>query len=578
MLNNKVSWKIGGEAGFGIMVTGNTLCRALSWAGFWTFGYSEYPSLIRGGHNTFQIDFSRDKVHSTTSSVDLLVALNKETVDLHKGELSDRSIVIFDPDDFSLTEKDLTNHARVLPIPLLKLAKEAGGDVLMRNTVSMGATMAVLGLPFSPLECVLTVQFKRKGEKVVSLNIQSAKKGYDFVKQVGFTSSFQLQASSPPSTRMVLTLNEAIGLGAIAAGCKFFAAYPMTPINGLLSFMAGAAEKAGFIYKQPEDEIAGINMTIGASFGGVRAMTATSGGGFSLMVEALGMAGMTETPLVVVLGQRPGPSSGLPTWTGQGDLQFALNASQGEFLRFILAPGDPQEAFDLTVEAFNLADTYQTPVILLVDKFLCESLQTTDYFDTSTVTIDRGKLISPTDFEKLSDYKRYQLISDGVSPRALPGTKGPFFVANSYEHDEFGYSTEDASQIKAMVEKRDRKTKLAGEKVPEQKVYGPSEADVTFVGWGSTKAPMLAALEELAGIGKKVNYLHLTHLAPFPSKGVSAILKKAKTIVNIEENTTAQAGRLLKEHTGIIPAKNFLKYDGRPFFPEEIVKYVKEQF
>lgn len=376
------------------------------------------------------------------------------------------------------------------------------------------------------------------------------------------------------NNRAVLALNEAIAFGSISAGCKFFSAYPMTPINGLIAFMASAAEKYGFIYKQPEDEISAINMAIGASFAGVRSLTATSGGGFALMTEAFGMAGMTETPLVVVMGQRPGPSSGLPTWTGQGDLNFMLNASQGEFLRFVLAPGDLEEAFEMTVEAFNLADKYQAPVIILIDKFLAESCQTTEMFKFDNVKIDRGKILTPEQFAKLTDFKRYENTKDGISPRAMPGKGGPFFVANSYEHEEHGFSTESEKQITDMIEKRARKEVLAEAEMPAPTFFGPENAEYTFVGWGSTKAPMLEALKTLNESGNKANYLHFTHLSPLNGDKVLKILKSLKKTVLIEGNSTGQLGRLIMEKTGIRLQKRFLKYDGRPFFPCEITNYL----
>lgn len=577
MLKSRYSWKIGGEAGFGIMVTGNMFTKICTHAGFWAFGYSEYPSLIRGGHNTFQVDFSREKVYTVGKSVDLLVALNKKTIDEAMGELKTGSVIIYDPDDNTISEKDFGKKVILLAIPFLKLAKDAGGGALMRNTVALGASMAVFGFDFEIICDILAEQFKKKGQEIIDNNIKTAEMGFKFVTtNLKFKSPFKLDGKKVNQERVVLTQNEAIGIGAIASGCKFFSAYPMTPINGLLSFMASNAQKCGFIYKQPEDEISGINMAIGASFAGARSLVATSGGGFSLMVEALGMAGMTETPIVVILGQRPGPSSGLPTWTGQGDLQFALNASQGDFPRIVLAAGDNEEAFRLTTEAFNLADIYQTAVIILADKFLCESPATTEMFNLKNVSINRGEIILPQEFAELSDYKRYKITKNGISKRAYAGTKGPFFVADSYEHDEYGFSTEDARVIKEMMLKRDRKRILLEGKVPDPIIYGPKDADITFVGWGSTKAPMLAALTELNKEKSIANYLHLTWLSPFPSKFVKETLKKFKKVIDIEGNISGQLARLIEEKTGIEIENKFLKFDGRPFFPEEIVGYIRK--
>lgn len=578
-MHKKISIKIGGEAGFGIMITGNTLCRVLTRAGFWTFGYPEYPSLIRGGHNTYQIDYSTDRVWSTDNKIDILIALNKETIELHKEELNDKAVLIYDSDDnddeFLKPVMEMC-HGTSQQVPFLQLSKESGSDALMKNTVALGALMAVLNLDIKYINEVLTNQFKRKGEKVIKQNIETAKKGYEFVKN---NKNLQMRyGPSLPSkniNRFVLTLNEAIGLGSIASGCKFFSAYPMTPINGLISFMALQAEKYGFIYKQPEDEIAAINMAIGASYAGVRSLTATSGGGFSLMTEAFGMAGMTETPIVVVMGQRPGPSSGLPTWSGQGDLNFMLHASQGEFLRFVLAPGDLQEAFDLTIEAFNIADIYQTPVVLLIDKYLAESCQTTNQFNTNNIKINRGKILTPDQFSKLADYKRYENTNDGISPRTYPGKKGPFWIANSYEHDEYGYSTESAKQISEMIDKRMRKEKTALPNIPLPQIFGPPKAGITYVGWGSTKAPVMEALKEINKEKDIANYLHFSYLCPLNDLKLLKLLKSLNKLILVEGNSTGQLGRLIREKTGVEITNRFLKYDGRPFFPSEIVDYLK---
>lgn len=573
---SKCSVKIGGEAGFGIMVTGNILAKMLSRAGYWLFGYPEYPSLIRGGHNTYQIDFSNEKIYAPDIFIDVLVALNTETITLHEKELSQNSIIIFEENEqFSISKK-----VNLLPLPLLHLAKDSGGDILMRNTVALGALCAVLKTDIKILERVLTDQFLKKGETVCEQNIKAARNGYKAALLTIKNKKLNIKLNIPTSSykqktnKITLSLNEAIGLSSIVANCKFFSAYPMTPINGLITFMASYAEKFNFIYKQPEDEIAAINMALGASFSGVRSMTATSGGGFSLMTEAFGLSGMAEIPLVVVMGQRPGPSSGLPTWTSQGDLNFMINASQGEFLRFVLAPGDLEEAYNLTLEAFNLADKYQTPVIILIDKFLAESIQNTEKFLVKKILPDLGKFINFQEFEKLSDYKRYQITSDGISPRALPGKGGPALIYNSYEHDEYGFSTENASQIKKMVEKRRRKEEKALLEAPPPKIYGPGKATYTLIGWGSTKGPVIEALKYLNSNTNVANYLHFTHLNPINNSNLSTLFKNINKPVLIEGNTIGQLGEIIKAKMGIAITNRFLKYDGRPFFPTEIVKFI----
>ncbi|TSC53346.1 MAG: 2-oxoglutarate ferredoxin oxidoreductase subunit alpha, partial [Microgenomates group bacterium LiPW_16] len=372
---DSLTWKIGGEAGFGIMAAGAIFSRTLARAGLYIATINEYPSLVRGGHNTYIVRASEKEIFSLVRPVDLLVALNQETIsrafpvgiNLHQDELSKGAGIIFDSGDKTIkAPKDF----RLYPLPLLKIATADGGVKLMMNNVALGASLAVVDLPFEILAGVISDIFASKGKEIVEHNTKVAREGFDFIKK-NFANSFayKLKKGNAPQ-KLVLTGNEAIGLGAIAADLGFAAIYPMTPINGLLHFLAGHQREGGYVYYQPEDEIAGINMAIGASFAGARSLVATSGGGFSLMVEGLSMAAMTETPLVIVMGTRPGPSTGLATWTGQGDLKFLLSASQGDFTRVILAPGDPQECYELTQIAFNLADCYQTPVFLLVDKFL----------------------------------------------------------------------------------------------------------------------------------------------------------------------------------------------------------------
>ena len=568
MNQNDFTWKIGGEAGFGIMTTGSSLAKICTRCGFNIVSNNEYPSLIRGGHNAFTVRASKDKIFALTQKVDILVALNKQTIDLHKNELNKDGVIIYDP-IFYTPEKD--SSTRFIAVPFSQLAKDNKGDIVMRNTVALGATLAILGMDFNTLKEIINEQFKSKGEEIVKQNINTAKAGYDYLTP---TPSI---CREPGVKRLVLTGNEAVGLGAISSGMKFFAAYPMTPINGLITFLVNHDKKYGYVFKQPEDEISGINMAIGASYAGARSMTATSGGGFALMNEAFSMAGITETPLVVIMGQRPGPASGLPTWTSQGDLKYILHAGHGEFLRFVFAPGDVTECYYLTKLAFNFAEKYQTPVIVLTDKYLSECLFSTDQSSLLqsdcipaglleySKTIDRGKIVDkPT-----PDYKRYKIETDGISPRLFPG-KGMWFTTNSYEHDEAGLSTENAEEIKAMVDKRKFKSALAQKDAFGPILYGPEKAETTLVGWGSTK---MAALEVIRTTGN-INYLHFPCLSPFPSDNTLAYLQKAKRIIDVENNSEGPLADLIREKTGVLIESKILKYDGRQFYPEEILNYV----
>lgn len=569
---------VGGEAGFGIMASGLLLIRTFSRGGLKAITINDYPSLIRGGHNVILVRVANHEIFATDNHVDILIALNRETIDFHKDELVEGAAVVFDHESFGVTEPEFSKKTNLFPIPLMKLSKEAGGDVLMRNTVALGAVLALTEYGVDLLEGVIRDQFGHKGEEVVQKNMQLAQKGFDYI-EAQFPQGYQIKLTPQKEQpkQMVLTGNEAVGLGAIAAGMKFFAAYPMTPINGLLYYLAGVAEKAGFVYKQPEDEIAGINMAIGASFAGVRSMVATSGGGYSLMVEGTSLAGMIEQPVVIIFGQRPGPATGLPTWTTQSDLHFVLNAGQGEFPRLVLAPGDVEEAYYLTTVAFNLAEKYQTPVFVMVDKYLCETYFTASYntIFSLPIKIDRGKMMSSEEQEKDLETKRYLLTDDGISPRPIPrpGAKRGIYRSNSDEHDEYGYSIEEAELAKKMIEKRNKKLTIAQSEAPEPVLYGSKQAKHTFVGWGSTKGVMLEVIRQLTEQGQPelVNYLHINWINPFPSVAVRTILTQAIHVVDIEGNYHSQLADWIQVKTGITIKDKITKYDGRPFFPAEII-------
>lgn len=573
--------KVGGEAGFGIATSGLLLSKALIRGGLSAMDYTEYPSLIRGGHNTFLLRVNDEPVHAPVSSLNVLIALNKATVLLHEHELTDDGAILYDSDEVALDPaKDLRRHdVKLYPVPFEKLAVQAGHAKVMRNTVALGAFMAMTGYPLEILSGVISDVFAGKGKtKAVEANQAAAQAGYEYV-QHNFPEQFTyvLKPKAKPVPQIVVTGSEAIALGAIAAGCKFYAAYPMTPSSPVLHYLAAKQTQTGMIVKHTEDEISAINMALGASFAGCRAMTGTAGGGFALMVESLGLAAITETPLVVMEAQRPGPATGLPTWTEQGDLRFVLHAAQGEFPRVILAPGDVDQAFHLTAEAFNLADRYQLPVFILTDKFLNENHYTTKPFDTKRVTIDRGKMVSDRTLKALKRrFKRYELTADGVSPRTIPGQPNGIFMANSDEHDEFGYSSEDAKMRLGQMDKRFAKLRQLTGDVPSPKLHGPKNADLTLVGWGSTKGSMLEALVHLRHDGVTANFLQVVTIWPFPAKAVAATLTGSARVLLVENNMTAQLGGLIREQTGIDITEKLLKYDGRPIYPEEIYHKARE--
>lgn len=561
------TFKIGGEAGFGVMSAGLVFSKIATRSGYHVFCYSEYPSIIRGGHNVMQVSVSDEPVTSQFKQTNFLLALNQETLNLHATEMVVGSGILYDPENVK-APSTLPKGVEKFEIPLLKIVREIEGSFVMRNTVAMGATVALLGGDMKHLKDMVHEEFGDKTD-LVEKNYRACDLGYEYAMKNYANQITKLLVQKPNVTKkMVLTANESVAIGAIAAGVNFVSVYPMTPTSNIMHNMAPLQQKYNFIYKQPEDEISAINMAIGASFAGARTMVATAGGGFSLMAEGYGLAGITETPIVIIEGMRPGPATGLPTWTSQGDLRFVLHAHQDDFPRIILAASDVDSAFKLTMQAFNLSEKYQTPVVVLVDKYICESQQSTDFFDISDYKVERGKIT----FETISDYQRYKLSDDGISMRTVPGM-GNFILANSDEHNETGYSNEESENRIAQMNKRMKKLETcAKQDMSASELFGPQNADLTIVSWGSNKGPILEALKQLPN----VNYLHLTWVNPFPTEQVLQHLNNAKQLLNIECNYTGQMQGIIKERTGVDIKNNFLKFDGRPFYPEEIIEKAKQ--
>ena len=574
-MKQSVTWKIAGEAGFGIMSAGVMFARAFTRAGYHIFAINDYPSLIRGGHNVVTLRIATAAFTSMTQEISLLVGLNAETIEKHKEEVQEGTVVVYDPKDKEWLATDFHTKVELVPLPLREIVSSLGADTIMRNTIALGASIAFFGASFEILSGVLRDQFIRKGQEVVDENIKIAKAGYDYiVKNYSNLTALYLDKGTYTEKLAVVNGSEAFGLGAVKAGLKFAAIYPMTPINALISFLADHAKELELVYKQPEDEIAGINMAIGASLAGARSMVATSGGGFALMVEGLSLAGMIEVPIVIDLGMRVGPATGMPTYTEQGELLFAIYSGHGEFPRIVLAPADAKETFDLTILAFHLADKYQIPVFVLTDKYLNESQWCVPVSQLqSIIPIDRGKLIMGDTMKAEHEFKRYELGSqDGVSVRSVPGTKNGQFYANSYEHDGLGHMTESASLRKDMVEKRMRKmTAIEKDMLPPLQ-FGDKDADITFVTWGSTRGVVFTAMDIMRDKGIKVETIYLPWLFPFPKEGFQQLVAGKKRVIDVEMNATGQLAQLIRLKTGIEITEKLLKYDGRPFFPEEIVE------
>ncbi len=577
---NELSVLVGGQAGDGITQAGINIGLACVRGGLHAFGTNDYQSLIRGGHNFYILRVSGEKIHSQTDFTDLLLALNQETITLHKDELAPGAGIVYDGDEVKLEGGDFEKAGITLfPIPLMKIVRDLKGQSIARNSVVAGAALSLVNYDLNPLLDIINESFEGK-EKVANLNMDAAKAGYSYAEE-HYKGKFSVRLeklSISPQSRMLLTRAESMGLGAIKAGCRFFAGYPMTPTTPLLHFMASMQRKYNMVVIQTESEIAAITMIAGASFAGARAMTATSGGGFCLMTEGLGMAAMTETPVVIVLGQRPGPSTGLPTYGAQGDLRFAMHAGQGEFPRVIIAPGDVEECFYKTIEAFDLAEKYQIPAIIITDKYLLESHESTELFDVSRVAIDRGGLITG-EYKGEEEYKRYKITENGISPRAIPLTKNTIVRANSDEHNEYGYTTEEPELTIEMNDKRFRKLDVLAKELEDYetiKAYGPEKADITVVGWGGTKGPIREAMKLLEKDGIKANYLQVIYILPFPTTKVSKALESANRTVIVESNKTGQLAQVIHEETKIDIDHAVLKYDGRPFNPISLSKQIKE--
>jgi 2-oxoglutarate ferredoxin oxidoreductase subunit alpha len=565
--------KIGGEAGQGIQTIGETLGRVFARSGFHVFTNQDYESRVRGGHNFYQIRFSDRPVMAPKDAVDIIVALDKESIRLHEQELTQRGQIIYDAD--ALKEKH--DKKAFLDIPFVKLATEHGGDKIMANTVATGAVLGMLGMELDILIGIIADTFRKKGEQVITANKNAALAGYDHAVKGCITCGLSVASDGKAETRMLVGGAEAIALGAMASGVKFYSAYPMTPSTGIMDYLAGKAQEYGIVVEQAEDEIAAVNMALGASFAGVRAMTGTSGGGFALMVEGVSLAAMTETPIVIAMGQRPGPATGFPTRTEQGELHMVLHAGHGEFPRFIFAPGTPEQAFFLTNKAFDLAEKYQVPAFILFDTYLSDSQWTYKGFDLERIRSTDYRLRGEA-FQALPSYKRHAFTESGVSPLGVPGDARHLVVTDSDEHDEDGHIVEDAGTRVNMVEKRlFKKLPRMQDEIAPPFLYGDHNPDIIITGWGSLYGLLREAVDELSK-NYGIAMLHFSELYPFPGTekfDYLKLLNKAQLSICVEQNATGQLARLTRTETGYEFGALLNKYDGRPFMLESLVKNLK---
>lgn len=581
----EVTVGIGGAAGDGLDKSGDTLAKAAGRLGLHVYAYNSYQSIIRGGHIWLRVRIGQDKVHNHGDKLSCLIALNQDTIERHAPEVDDGGCIVFNSDKYKCDPSLIKGkNVQVLPLPMNEITKpvvEVHGPILpiMQNTVALGAVLFMTQLGVEGAEEVLKDTFAHKGDKVIDLNTSLLKAGFDYAKaNAKFIASGWNYSKI---RRPFCTGNEAIAMAAAASGCKFYSAYPMTPASTILHWMANHAEEAGVCVKQAEDELAVINMAIGASLSGARSMCATAGGGFALMTEAVGMAGIMETPVVVVEVQRGGPSTGLPTKTEQADLWQVYGASQGEFPRLIVCPRDIPDAFDCTVEAFHLADKYQMPALIMSDLLLSEHPETVDReVFRHDIKIDRGEVVTEWS-EENGKFKRFRFTESGVSPRALPGTANTLFVSGTDEQDEESILISDmftaAPLRRKIMEKRMRKVENLLKDLPAPKLEGPADADLTLVGWGSTYGVIRETAELLTAGGIKTNYLILKYIAPFHAKEVTEILSKCKKKFSVEVNFTSQMARHIKAETGISMDAHINRYDGEPMEPAGVIAEVKEK-
>jgi len=543
---------IAGSAGEGVQTIGDILAEVVSAQGYAVFSWKEYESRIRGGQNSYSIRIGENPKNAPLTGADVLLCLNKGAVKKYKPLIKEGGILVAQE----------AEEEEMIAVPLTDIAKEEIGDKVYANTVALGVLIAVLGMELDRLKKVLENRFSAKGDQVIQDNQAAAEKGFQRADQ-DCKDRCPWTLPKRDETFYLVSGNEAIPLAAAFSGCRFMAAYPMTPSTGIITFLTKEQERLGVFTEQAEDEIAAINMVIGASYAGVRAMTATSGGGFALMVEGISLAGMTETPIVLVLAQRPGPATGLPTRTAQGDLLFAVNAGHGEFPKLVLAPSDAKDAFHKTIRAFNLSDKYQIPVIILTDQLLADA-----HFSIKDFDLDKAHpethLADPSGIEK---YGRYQEAQGGISARLHPGQSHHLVCVDSDEHDQKGHITEDLAQTaKGMAEKRMAKYQGLRKEVSPPEETGLDEAGTVLIGWGSSRGAILEATDLFKGEGKDVGMIHFTELWPLPDY----TFPPNKDYWTVESNLSGQLARLLRSEYDLKIKGTLSRYDGLPLTAEYI--------
>jgi len=564
--------RVVGHSGYGgLLSTGSIIAKSLERLGFYVVADREYNSLIKGGHSCFTINASRESINSLSKTPDVLLALDKPCMVHYIDTLRDGGTLVhgYEPlrgiEDIITKAKD--RNINVVHLDALAICDEAEGTHRMKNTVLVGMLWKAMGLPIEAINEQIKTQFAKK-PKVIPPNLKCTKLAYE-------RSENHMSVTLPEkdSGAAFMDGNYALALGAIHAGTRAYYAYPMSPSTHLLTHMANHSKEFGYVVKQAEDEITVANLALGSMHAGTRALCATSGGGFDLMTETISLSGIIETPWVCVLFQRPGPATGLPTWTGQGDLNLAIHSGHGEFSRVVIAASDPTDHFELIQHALNYAEKFQIPVVLLSDKVSAEQYVSIPPLQQNTVPIKRG-LVAKKDLANLKNTDRYEITESGLSKRWLPGESDAYYFANGDEHNAEGIldETEAAGD---MYAKRCRKLELIAQNMPEPDVYGEAaEADISFVGWGSTKGAILDAINDAKAKGLTVNYLHYSYMWPLKTERLDQFFADNKNVHLVEGNYTGQLGNLIEQQTNHKFAGRLLKWNGRPFFTEDLEQYI----
>lgn len=571
--------KLVGASGSGVVSLGMMITEALTQMGFYVVADREYPSVIKGGHACFTINIAREKIHGLSEEADVMLMIDRPGFEEYHHQLKDGGVLLHAYDKIKslseITEEMESRGIQIIGMDGRKATAELGGRLVMQNVIVLGMFWKLMGYDPKILEDKIERRFKKKKPQVIPVNIKCLELGYKAVDEATADRLLDFEPPSEKREQKILAGNQAIALGSVHCGVRSYFAYPMSPASSILTYLAQFAEKSGMVVKQAEDEITAAQLSIGAMWMGTRAFTATSGGGFDLMTESVSLAGIIECPMVIVIAQRPGPATGLPTWTCQGDLDLAVHGGHGEYPRIVMAVSDSVDAFEGIQHAFNLAEEFQSPVILLTEKQIAETRWSIEPLKQNHIPIKRG-LVPAEELENLKNEDRFKITENGLSKRWLPGQSDAYYFANGDEHWEDGTLTEDGDEAREMIAKRMRKEELIRAALPQPERFGPETADISFIGWGSSKNIMIDTIKNYEAQGKTVNYLHLTYLHPLRTEEIAKFFEQNSNVHLIEGNFTGQLGNRI-EAQGFEFQGRLLKWNGRSFFLEDLTDYIENK-